>query len=221
MKMTPRDRVLLGVLVVLLLCGGFYKFVLTPERHRANDLQTRVASARTSLAAAQRKEIIGHAAETALAKSQTDWVAAQKAVPENANVAALLKLLARSASAAHVTMRSISLAAATSSSSSSSSPTGTTTGATASAPALTSIPVSLVFEGGYQALNRLVDRLDTYVSVADRQVRASGPLVGISSVDVTPLSALGHSTRLSIQLTATIYQRSAGSTAAGSTEATG
>jgi Tfp pilus assembly protein PilO len=218
MKMTPRDRVLLGVLVVLLLCGGFYKFVLTPERHRANDLQTQIASARTSLATAQQKEIIGHAAETALAKSQTDWVAAQKAVPENANVAALLKLLARSASAAHVTMRSISLAAATSSSSSS---TGTTTGATASAPALTSIPVSLVFEGGYQALNRVVDRLDTYVTVADRQVRASGPLVGISSVDVTPLSALVHATRLSVQLTATIYQRSAGSTAAGSTEATG
>lgn len=218
MKLTPRDRVLLGVAVVLVLCGGFYKFVLTPERHHAKNLQTQITAAQASLAKAQQRDLTGHAADTALSTSQTDWAAAQKAVPENADVPALLKLLARSAAAANVVMRSVSLAAPTSSTTGgTTSATGTTTGGLS----LTTIPVSLVFEGGYQALNRLVEHLDTFVAVSHRQLRASGPLVGIGSISVAPLNNPLHPTRLSVQLTANIYQRSAGSTAAGSTEATG
>jgi hypothetical protein len=217
MKMTPRDRVLLGVLVVLLLCGGFYKFVLTPEHHRANNLQTQVASARTSLAAAQQKELTGQAAQNVLSKSQADWTAAEKAVPENADVPALLKLLARGAHATGVVMRSISMGTPTSSTTG-----GTTnsTGATTGGLSLTTFPVSLVFEGGYQDLNRLVEHLDTFVAVSHRQLRANGPLVGIGSISVAPLNDPLHPTRLSIQLTANIYQRAAGATVA-STEATG
>jgi hypothetical protein len=217
MKMTKRDRALLGVLVVLLLCGGFYKFLLTPERHRANNLQTQIVSARSALAAAQQKDLAGHAAETALSKSQPDWAAAEKAVPENADVPGLLKLLARSARAANVVMRSISLAAPTSATTGG---TTTSTGTTTGGLSLTTIPVSLTFEGGYQALNRLVDHLNTFVAVSHQQLRASGPLVGIGSIAVAPLSNALHPAELSIQLTANIYQRSAGSTAA-STEATG
>lgn len=215
MKLTPRDRVLLGVLVVLLLCGGFYKFLLTPERHRASDLQTQVTAAESSLAKAQQKVLIGRAAEVALRKDRPDWAAAQHAIPSTANVPALLRLLARSAQAAHVTMQSITL---------SGSPTSaatTATGAVNSALGLTSVPVSLTFSGGYQALNRLVGHLDSLVTVSHRRIHSSGPLVGISSVEVTSSPTTSGSSALSIALTATIYQHSAGSTAAGSTGATG
>jgi Tfp pilus assembly protein PilO len=217
MKMTPRDRVLLGVLVVLLACGGFYKFLLTPERHRANALQTKITAAQASLAKAQQRELTGHAAEIALGKDKSDWTAAQRAVPNNANIPALLKLLARSANAANVTMQSIAL-----SGSSTSSAALTTTAATGAAGPV-SVPVSLTFSGGYQALNRLVNRLDTLVTISHRHLRASGPLVGISAVTVTPQqssSGSGSKSALSVALTATIYQRSA-SSAAGTTEATG
>ena len=209
MKMTPRDRVLLGVLVVLLLCGGFYKFVLTPERHRANQLQTQITAAENSLAKAQQRELTGHAAELAVGKDQPDWTAAQHAVPNTANIPALLKLLAQSANRAHVTMQSITLSGAASSSA------APVTTAVNGALGLTSVPVSLTFSGSYQALNRLVNRLDTLVTVSHRRLRASGPLVGISAVTVTP-SATGSGSALSFALTATIYQRSA-----GTTEATG
>jgi Tfp pilus assembly protein PilO len=215
MKLTPRDRVLLGVLVVILLCGGFYKFLLTPERHRANELQTQITAAQASLAKAQQRELAGHAAELALSKDQPDWTAAQRAVPNTANVPALLKLLATNAKAVNVTMQSISLSGVSASS------TAPTAGAVNSALGLTSVPVSLTFSGGYQALNRLVNRLDTLVTVAHRHIRSSGPLVGISAVDVTPLASGSHPSKLSVALTANIYQRSAGSTAAGTTEATG
>ena len=214
MKLTPRDRALLGVLAVLLICAGFYKFVLTPERHRANKLQTQITTARASLAKAQQRELTGHAAEIALRSDQPDWTAAQRAVPNTANVPALLKLLARSAHAAKVTMQSITLSGSAATS------TATTAGAVNSALGLTSVPVSLIFSGGYQALNRLVDRLDSLVTVSHRQLRASGPLVGIGSVDVTPYQS-GSKSELSVSLTATIYQHSAASTAAGSTGAAG
>jgi Tfp pilus assembly protein PilO len=215
MKLTPRDRVLLGVIVVLLLCGGFYKFLLTPERHRASALATQITSAQASLAKAQQRELTGRAAEIALRKDQPDWAAAQRAVPNTANVPALLKLLARSAHAAHVTMQSITLSGAPG------SPVASTTGAVNSTVGLTSVPVSLTFSGGYQALNRLVGRLDALVTVSQRRIRASGPLVGISSVDVTPGAGGSGASALTVALTATIYQRSAATTAAGSTEATG
>jgi Tfp pilus assembly protein PilO len=214
MKMTARDRVLLGVLVVLLLCGGFYKFVLTPERHRANELQTQITAAQASLAKAQQREMTGRAAEIAVGKDQSDWTAAQRAVPNNANIPALLKLLARSANVAHVTMQSITL------SDSSASSAAPATTAVNSTPGLTSVPVSLTFSGGYQALNRLVNRLDTLVTISHRKLRATGPFVGISAVSVTPLPT-GSGPALSFALTATIYQSSAGSSAAGTTEATG
>ncbi len=109
MKLTPRDRVLLGVLVGCSSAAASTSSLLTPERHRANGLQTQISAARTSLAKAQQKELTGHAAEIALSKDQPDWVAAQHAVPNTANVPALLKLLARSAKAANVTMQSITL----------------------------------------------------------------------------------------------------------------
>ncbi len=149
-----------------------------------------------------------------MGKDQPDWAAAQRAVPNNANIPALLKLLARSATAAHVTMQSITLSGS-SSSSSAPAPTPTTTTAVNGALGLVSVPVSLTFSGGYQALNRLVNRLGALVTISRRQLRASGPLVGISAVTVTP-SATGSGSALSFALTATIYQRSA-----GTTEATG
>ena len=215
MKLTQRDRVLLGVLAAVLVAFGFYKFLLTPQHRAAARLQTQIAAAQTALGKAQREEASGHADEVALRKTQRDWNAAERAVPAVANIPGLLKLLARSASAAHVSMQSISL------SSSDTAATGgiastTTTGATAgaaSSPTVTEIPVSLTFNGGYQALNRLVDRLDSFLTISHHHLQDNGPLIGIGSVDVNPASTGKNSSQLSVQLTANLYQRSAPPTA--------
>ncbi len=214
MKMTARDRALLAVAAVLLLCGAFYKFAIMPEHQKAGRLQTQVVAARTALAKAQQLDLAGRAAVVALRHSQSDWVATQHAVPKVADVPALLKLLSRTARAAHVSMESIAL-------SNPGSGTATVTGAVNTALGLTTVPVSLTFNGGYQALNRLIDHLDTLVTITRRHIRASGPLVGISAVTVSPSGSTADPSLLSIQLTATIYQRSAGSAAATSTEAAG
>jgi len=210
MTLTTRDRALLGVVVALVAAFGFYKFVLTPQHHKAAALQTKIAAARTTLAKAQQNQAEGRAAEAALRSSQPDWIAAQHAVPAVANVPALLRLLSRSAGAAHVTLQDVSLSGGSGSAASAS---------TTATPGATAVPVSLTFTGGYQALNRLVDRLDSFVTVSKRHLHESGPLIGIGAVTVNPQSS---GSKLSVELTASIYQRSAASTAAaGNTEGAG
>jgi Tfp pilus assembly protein PilO len=211
MKLTVRDRALLGVVAALALCAAFYVLVITPERHQAAHLQTKIGAERTTLARAQRREAVGHAAEAALKASQADWSATQRAVPQTADVPALLKVLTSSAQAAHVSMQSIGLTGSGASSSSSS----TVTAAPSSVAGATTIPVSLTFQGGYQALNRLVDRLDALVTTSRRSIRSRGPLIGIGNINVAPASSGAGSSTLSIQLTATIYQRSATTGATG------
>ncbi len=132
-------------------------------------------------------------------------------MPQTADVPALLKVLTSSAHAAHVSMQSIGLAGSGASSSSSS----TVTAAPSSVAGATTIPVALTFQGGYQALNRLVDRLDALVTTSRRSIRSRGPLIGIGNINVAPASSGAGSSTLSIQLTATIYQRSATTGATG------
>ncbi|HET9126376.1 MAG TPA: type II secretion system protein GspM [Solirubrobacteraceae bacterium] len=221
MKLTRRDRGLLAVAAALAVCAAFYVLVIIPQRHEASRLQTQIAAVNTTLARAQQRVAQGRAAESALKASQLDWNAAEQAVPQTADVPALLKVLARSARAAHVSMQSISLAAAATSAASTpaaSTPAASTTAGT-SAGATATIPVSLTFNGGYQALNRLVDRLDALVTTSRRSISSRGPLIGIGAINVAPMSSSGRSSALSIQLTATIYQRAA--TGASSTGVTG
>lgn len=207
MKLTPRDRVLLGVIAALALSAAFYMLVITPERHAAAHLKTQIAAERATLARAEQREAEGRAAEVALKASQDDWSATQRAVPQVADVPALLKVLTRSARSAHVSMQSISLSGG--SAGAGSTPVATT----ASSAGATAIPVSLTFDGGYQALNRLVRHLDALVTTSRTSIRSHGPLIGISAVSVAPNASAAHSSTLSVQLTATLYQRSAASAA--------
>jgi hypothetical protein len=68
------------------------------------------------------------------------------------------------------------------------------------------VPLNLTFAGSYTALNHLVGRLDQLVVVAGGKVHATGPLLNISTISLT------GSPKLTVQLTATIYQLDAGST---------
>lgn len=219
MTLTPRDRILLVAIAVVLAGFGFFHFALSPARHRAANLEPKIAAARTQLVQAQGKYAAGRAAAGTLRTSAPSFTAAERAVPAEADIPALLRLLQRGAREAHVSMQSISLSgpSATSTSASPASPSAPiTSGATTGSSGATEIPVSLTFEGGYQALNRLVARLDRLVTVSGNRVHAAGPLVGISNVSLSGMSGAS----LTVNLTAVIYQRSAAPTAVSGTGAT-
>jgi hypothetical protein len=220
MTLRPRDRIALGVVLALALLGAFYVLVLKPEQNKASTLSTAVAGQRQALATAQATYATGKAAQLSIKASAPQWAALRKAVPNTSDIPALLRVLERNAKAVGVTMQAISLSAA-SGASSGTVPSTTTTPSTGAATAgaatpttagaATSIPLALTFAGGYTALHNLVQRLDGLVVVTGNKVHATGPLLSISNV------SLAGAPKLTVQLTATIYQLSAPSAAAAAT----
>jgi Tfp pilus assembly protein PilO len=202
MTLRPRDRIALGVILLLGIVAGYYLLALQPEQNKATALSAAIASERQTLTQAQQSYAAGRAAQASLKADATQWASLGVAVPAQSDIPALLRTLERTAKAAHVKMQAITLAGATGS-----APT-TSSSAPASTSGATSVPVSLTFAGGYTALNSLVQRLDRLVVVAGGKVHATGPLLSINDV------SLSGAPKLIVQLSATIYQLNAASTSA-------
>ena len=214
MTLRPRDRIALVAVLILALAGAYYVLALKPEQHKATALTGAIAAQRQALSTAEVNYRAGRAAQASIKTNGAEYAALRKAVPDTSDIPALLRVLERNADAVHVKMQAITLAASTGaaggtpSTGAAPSTTGTTGGAAAGATAApTSIPLSLTFAGGYTALHNLVRRLDGLVVVSPHTVHATGPLLSISNV------SLSGSPKLTVQLTATIYQLTTASTA--------
>lgn len=217
MKLRPRDRIALGVVLIAVLVGAFYLLALKPEQQKASALNAQIATQRQTIAQEQQTYQAGRAAQATLKARAAQWAALRLAVPARSDIPALLRLLERNAKAAHVEMQSIQLAGGSGSSTGSgtsapsSAPTSTTSGSSTSTSGATGVPVQLTFSGGYRALDALVHRLDGLVVLSGDTVRSSGPLMSIGNVSLT------GAPNLTVQMSATIYQLAAASNAAGAT----
>lgn len=198
MTLRPRDRIAIAAVLFLALLGTYYVLVLKPEQTKASTLVTAIAGQRSALATAQANYAAGKAAQGSIKADAPEWAAVRTAVPSSADIPELLRVLERNADAVHVKMQAITLSGGASS-------TGAapTTPSSTGAGAATSVPLSLTFAGGYTDLHNLVARLDGLVVVSGSKVRATGPLLSISNV------SLSGAPKLTVQLTATIYQLSA------------
>jgi len=204
MTLRLRDRIALGGVLILALIGAFYLLAVKPQREQASTLATAIAGQRQALAKAQSSYATGHAAQASIKASAREWASLRTAVPETSDIPALLRILERNAKAVHVQMQAISL----NGSSSSGAAASPATPVVPSAGGATSVPLQLTFAGGYTALHNLVRRLDGLVVVSDGTVHASGPLLSIGSV------SLAAAPKLTVQITATIYQLRASAAAA-------
>ena len=218
MTLRPRDRIALVAVLILALAGGYYVLALKPKQHKASALVRAIAAQRQSLVTAEANYVAGKAAQASIKSDAPEWAALRKAVPDTSNIPALLRVLERNANAVHVKMQAITLSGATSTASGATAPSTTTpstTGASGAARTAggtaTSVPLSLTFVGGYVALDNLVRRLDGLVVVSGHTVHATGPLLSISNI------SLAGSPKLTVQLTATIYQLAAASSATTAT----
>jgi len=206
MKLRRRDRILLGVVAVIALFGAYYMVALKPARQKVSSLQAQITTARANLATAEQSYATGKKAAEALKADEAQWKAIHLAVPNQSDIPALLRTLESTADSVHVHMQSISLqgtgASATAGTPASSSTPVTGTATSAAAPTATSVPVQLSFDGGYQALDTLVRRLNSLVAVSHGKLRASGPLMSISTVSLTGTG------KLTVQISASLYQLS-------------
>jgi hypothetical protein len=213
MKLRPRDRIALGVVLFVVVVAGYYLLALRPEQHKAAALDAAIAVQHQTLTQEQQAYAAGVAAQASLKADAGQWAALRLAVPPQSDIPALLRTLERNADAVHVKMQAIALTGSESSAPTSSAPTSsaTSSGAASTATAATGVPIQLTFAGGYTALNSLVRRLDSLVVVAGGKVHATGPLVSISNVSLT------GAPKLTVALTATIYQLTAPPTTTGGT----
>jgi len=210
LNLRPRDRVAICVIAVLAVCAGYYMLLLKPEQGQASSLAASIATQKAAVTTEQQAYNTGRAAAESLKTDAAEWGSLRVAVPEQSDIPALLRLLQSSAAAAKVHMSSISLS--NSSAAASTPSTSTTTPGAAPTASATGVPIALTFTGGYIALNKLVSHLDGLVQVDGGRVRASGPLLSISSVQLTP-----GSSSLSVQISATIYQLAGASPASSTT----
>jgi type II secretory pathway pseudopilin PulG len=232
MNIRPRDRVALVVMGALALLAAFYLLALKPERQKVTALDSQITAAQATLAQAQQSYATGKAAQASLKADAAEWAALRLAVPSQSDIPALLRTLQDTAAQVHVKMQAISLSPESSTAAAAAAPAPSTTSttattpasstagtstatsapdATAAAPQETPVPVQLTFAGGYTALNNLVRRLDDLVQVSGGAVRANGPLLSISNV------SLSGAPKLTVQLTASLYQLSAPTSATGTT----
>jgi Tfp pilus assembly protein PilO len=208
MSLRGRDRIALGVVLILALFGAYYLLVLKPEQKQVSALDSQIATQQQTLTTAQQSYAQGRAAMKSLNSDGPEWAALRLAVPEQSDVPALLRTLQKTAATVHVSMQAITVTNPSVSSTAAPAATGATPGASAAA----AVPIQLSFTGGYRALNNLVHRLTGLVEVSGGKVHASGPLLSLSNVSLS-----GSAPKLTVQLTASLYQLSDGTSASGTT----
>jgi hypothetical protein len=208
MTMRPRDLLALVAFLFAIAAGAFYMLVLTPEHHKANALDAQIATQQQALTTAQQQVASGRAAQATLRTAQAQLASLNLAVPAHSDMPEVLRALEKAAKAAHVQMQAITVSASTNA-----TPQSSASGATtpASGTGTNATPIQLTFSGGYLALEKLVRRLDGFVVVSGNRVNATGPLLSVSSVQ------LSGAPKLVANLSANIYQRSAASAPSAAT----
>jgi Tfp pilus assembly protein PilO len=220
--MTGRDRTVLIVIVVAAILGAAWILVVSPERQKAAQLNTKVAEAQAELTSAEGKVSSARAAQSQYASAYASLVSLGKAVPPSEEVPSLIEQLTSASDQKSVDFSSIT-----------DSSTGSSTGSGASTPAaatttggFTELPFTFVFEGSYFDLEHLFNQLTTFANVdASGDLQISGRLLTIQSVRLSPDSTASEThkgeSELTGSVTATAYVMPATQALSGATASTG
>jgi hypothetical protein len=198
--MTGRDRiVLIGVIVVVILAGGWIKLV-SPERQKASKLSAQVTSAQSQLESAESKLASAHAAQSKYPSAYAAMVNLGKAVPPSQEVPSLIYQLTRASNDKSVDFTSIGPGSGGSGSSSvvtAPAASGSTAAASASpastsSTALNQLPFTFVFEGSYVDLERLLSEITGFTTrTSAGTLQVSGRLLTVQSLKLSPANATG------------------------------
>lgn len=130
--MTRRDRLMIMAVLAVVLLGGFWMMVLTPQRKAAAEAKTQVETAKTALTAAQSKVTSGKKAQEEFRKDRATIVKIGRAVPETDDIPTLITQLETLAKKNDVYFIKYNVAASTGGGGASSSSSTTTPSSSAS-----------------------------------------------------------------------------------------
>jgi Tfp pilus assembly protein PilO len=219
--MTGRDRTVLIVVVVAAILGAAWILVVSPERQKAAQLNTKVAEAQAELTSAEGKVSSARAAQSQYASAYASLVSLGKAVPPSAEVPSLIEQLTSASD-----QKSVDFSSITDSSTGSSAASGASTPAATAAGGFTELPFTFVFEGSYFDLEHLFNQLTAFANVdASGDLQISGRLLTIQSVRLSPETSSSEThkgeSELTGSVTATAYVMPATQALSGATGSAG
>lgn len=197
--MTRQDRIVVMVLVGVALAAASWFLLIKPERKKAVELQTQVEQAQATADEATAKAAAATAARAQYARDYAAVVRLGKAVPAEEDIASLVYQLDTSADETGVDFRAVSVTDATgttaskpaTSSASSGEKSGSGgSGSTSTSGALpgnvTTVPVTLTFDGGYFQMTRFLRKIERYTVTSADTINVRGRLVSVDGVTLTP-----------------------------------
>jgi Tfp pilus assembly protein PilO len=197
---TRTNKILIAVVAIGLSVAAYYFMVLGPKRDEVAKLDGDIAAKQAELATAQATLGTYEQARKTYKVNYTTLARLGKAVPADDDVRSLLVQLAASAKGTGVDFQKIALGSGLggSDASGATDTAKTPTGELAPAPgsvevaggALSAMPFNFTFTGGYFDLNTFFSKLEHYVTLNNAKLNATGRLLRLESVSITP-SATG------------------------------
>ncbi len=183
--MTPRDRMVLIAVVVLVVLAGGWVLVVSPERKQAGAEQAQVQSARQQLETARSQANSARAAEQRYNAAYSSVVSLGKAVPPSEEVPSLIYQLELASDQRDIEFASITTGG-TSGSSGSGGSSASAAEASAAPSAFTPMPFTFVFKGSFAGLAHLLGGIDGFAQRSTAgQLTVSGRLLTIQGADIT------------------------------------
>lgn len=202
--MKPRDRLVVCVLVAVAGLALVWLGLVSPKRHDAAQLGSKLTVAQDRLGAAQAQLNAAKTAETSYPENLRVVKSLYKAVPANDGVPHLLVSLDKSSHYKRVDFKVITV-------SSTAAPGGAAAAATPVAGGLAPIGFTFSFNGGYIDLQHFLGAISRYTLLKGNQVVAHGRLLTIQSVALTPGQASTGTTTVpsgtTAAVTATAYSQ--------------
>jgi uncharacterized phage infection (PIP) family protein YhgE len=195
--MSSRDRSIIPLVVLIVIAVSGYFLIVKPEHHKASQIQTQITSQQSALRQAEAQVQAGQDAEAQYTLYAHQLSSITAAVPSDEQVPQLINELQTASTRNRVGFESVSTSGSSSSAaavpaSTSAATTGAATTGTASAGAATTATAfpsqsfSLSFTGSYFHVADLLGTLAGFVQADDKHFKASGRLLSISSVSLSP-----------------------------------
>ena len=192
--MTQRDRIVVTVLAMVAVLGGFWFVALKPKRAEVADLDAQVAEQVERRDAALERVAAGENAKRSYRADYATVAKLGKAVPASDQMPSLVYALESTADAHDVDFRSLELATGGATASAAPAATPGTQAAAAVAPpgsqvgpaGFPTMPFSFVFDGGFSQMERFLSAVERYTTTtgSGEDVTVRGRLITIDGISI-------------------------------------
>jgi hypothetical protein len=185
--MTRNNKLVLGAVLAAAALAAYWMLILSPKRVEATDLAKQVSDKETSVAQIEQTVSQYAAQRNAYKVNYATLVRLGKAVPGDDDVRSLMVQLDSTAKRSGVDFRDIEVGGGASGAPTLSDGAGQPVppGATAIAAGFAAMPFKFTFDGRFENLGGFFSRLQRFVTVQEKQIRVTGRLMRIESIDLS------------------------------------